>query len=192
MTKAARKNAGPTDTSERSDAVVLADAVRSVSRATVSATRAAKGLPTLPEAQVAVLRTLRSSPALTPAELAQRLDLARPTVSNLLRDLDGAGYLIREPSEVDRRSMILTITERAREVQDAFDRGRVEVVSAAWAALAEGDRTALTAASPAAAPTGRPPPRQRPPDRSRLEGSTVITSDDPAVAEVRVLWGDGS
>ena len=134
---------------ERSDAVVLADTVRLVSRATVSATRAAEGLPALPEAQVAVLHTLRASPALTPAELAQRLDLARPTVSNLLRDLDAAGYLVREPSEVDRRSITVTITEQAREVQDAFQRGRVEVVTGAWAALTESDRTALIDATPA-------------------------------------------
>jgi len=136
-------------TTERSDAVVLADTVRMVSRATVSATRTNKGLPTLPEAQVAVLHTLRASPALTPAELAQQLDLARPTVSNLLRDLDAAGYLVREPSEIDRRSVTLTITEQARTVQDAFRRGRVEVVTAAWAALSENDRAALITATPA-------------------------------------------
>ncbi|HEY5783415.1 MAG TPA: MarR family transcriptional regulator [Microlunatus sp.] len=150
MTRDLRRGSGPTEgTTERSDAVVLADTIRMVSRATVSATRAAEGLPTLPEAQVAVLRTLRAFPALTPAELAQRLDLARPTVSNLLRDLDAAGYLVREPSEVDRRSITVTITEHAREVQDAFQRGRVEVVTAAWAALAEGDRAALIGAIPA-------------------------------------------
>ena len=150
MTGTPGSRSGPTaDTSERSDAVALADTVRTVSRATVWATRAAEGLPTLPEAQVAVLRILRASPALTPAELAQRLDLARPTVSNLLRDLDAAGYLIREPSELDRRSITVTITEQAREVQDAFQRGRVEVVTAAWAALADSDRAALIAATPA-------------------------------------------
>jgi DNA-binding MarR family transcriptional regulator len=150
VTRASGNESAPTDgTSERSDAVVLADTVRMVSRATVSATRAAEGLPTLPEAQVAVLRTLRASPALTPAELAQRLDLARPTVSNLLRELDAAGYLVREPSEVDRRSFTVTITEGARVVQDAFQRGRVDVVTAAWAGLAESDRAALIAATPA-------------------------------------------
>lgn len=149
MTRAPGIGSDPDGTSEPSDAVDLADAVRTVSRATVSATRAAEGLPTLPEAQVAVLRALRTFPAQTPAELAQRLDLARPTVSNLLRDLDAAGFLIREPSEVDRRSITLTVTERAREVQDAFQRGRVEVVTAAWAALAESDRAVLVAATPA-------------------------------------------
>ena len=44
--------------------------------------------------------------------------------------------------------MILTITEQARDVQDAFHRGRGEVVTSAWAALDESDRTALAAATP--------------------------------------------
>ena len=128
--------------------MAVADAVRAASRATVAATRATQGLPALPEAQVAVLRTLRSSPSMTPAELAQRLGLARPTVSNLLRDLEAAGLVTRARSEVDGRSVILTITERARGVQDAFQRGRGEVVTSAWAALDESDRAALAAATP--------------------------------------------
>ena len=129
--------------------MAVADAVRAASRATVAATRATQGLPALPEAQVAVLRTLRSSPSMTPAELAQRLGLARPTVSNLLRDLEAAGHVTRARSEVDGRSVILTITEQARDVQDAFHRGRGEVVRSAWATLAEADRTTLAAAAPA-------------------------------------------
>lgn len=129
-------------------AMATADAVHAVSRATIAATRATQGLPALPEAQVAVLRTLRSSPSLTPAELAQRLGLARPTVSNLLRDLEAAGHVTRARSDVDRRSVILTITERTRRVQDAFHRGRGEVVTSAWAALEESDRAVLAAATP--------------------------------------------
>lgn len=128
--------------------MAVADAIRSASKATVAATRATQGLPALPEAQVAVLRILRSSPSMTPAELAQRLELARPTVSNLLRDLEAAGHVTRARSEVDGRSVILTITDQARGVQDAFERGRGEVVTSAWAALDETDRTALIAATP--------------------------------------------
>jgi DNA-binding MarR family transcriptional regulator len=129
-------------------AMAMADAVRAVSRATVAATRATQGLPPLPEAQVAALHTLRASSSMTPAELAERLGLARPTVSNLLRDLEAAGHVTRARSEVDRRSVILTITEQARDVQDAFHRGRGEVVTSAWAALDESDRAALAAATP--------------------------------------------
>lgn len=130
-------------------ALAVADAVRAVNRATVAATRVRQGLPALPEAQVAVLHTLRAHPSMTPAELAQQLGLARPTVSNLLRDLEAAGLVARERSASDRRSVRLTITERARQVQDAFHRGRAEVLSAAWAELDEGDRSALTAGTPA-------------------------------------------
>ncbi|BAK36579.1 putative MarR family transcriptional regulator [Microlunatus phosphovorus NM-1] len=130
-------------------ALAVADAVRAVNRATVAATRAQQGLPALPEAQVAVLHTLRAHPSVTPAELAQRLDLARPTVSNLLRDLEAAGLVARERSASDRRSVLLTITERARQVQDAFHRGRAEVLSSVWAELDQSDRSALTAATPA-------------------------------------------
>lgn len=130
-------------------AVAVADAVRAVNRAIVWTTRAAKGLPALPEAQVAVLHTLRATPSLTPAELAEKLGLARPTVSNLLRDLESAGLVVRERSDVDRRSVTLTITARARDVQDAFQRGRVEVISAAWSVLDDSERDALVTATPA-------------------------------------------
>ena len=130
-------------------ALAVADAVRAVNRATVSATRAQHGLPALPEAQVAVLHALRAHPSVTPAELAQRLDLARPTVSNLLRDLEAAGLVAKERSASDRRSVLLTITERARQVQDAFHRGRAEVLTSVWAELDQSARSALTAATPA-------------------------------------------
>lgn len=136
-----------TRTSEQ--AIAVADAVRAVNRATVAATRAQQRLPALPEAQVGVLHALRRHPFMTPAELAQRLRLARPTVSNLLRDLEDAGLVARERSEADGRSVLLTITERARRVQDAFHRGRAEVLSSAWAELDQGDRSALAAATPA-------------------------------------------
>lgn len=133
----------PTD-----DAMAVADAVRAVARATITASRASQGLPPLPEAQVAVLRTLRSSPPMTPAELADRLALARPTVSNLLRDLEASGHVTRTRSEADGRSVILNLTEQAKAVQDAFQRGRAQVVTSAWAELEEDDRVALTTAAP--------------------------------------------
>lgn len=44
--------------------------------------------------------------------------------------------------------MIVTITEQARDVQDAFHRGRGEVATSAWVALDGIDRAALTSATP--------------------------------------------
>jgi DNA-binding MarR family transcriptional regulator len=141
------ENVAVTRTAER--AVAVADAARRVSRSTVAATRSSQGLPSLPESHVAVLHTLRSTVDLTPAELAQRLGLARPTVSNLLRELESAGFVAREPSTTDRRSVTLTITEQARQIQDAFQRGRSAVLSSAWSELDQDDQDALIAATPA-------------------------------------------
>ena len=164
--------------------MALADAVRTVSRAAVSATRASQGLPALAEAQVAVLRALRSTPSMTPTELADQLGLARPTVSNLLRDLEAAGYLARERSEIDRRSVTLTITERARQVQDAFHRGRAEVLTNAWAELDPSDRAALTAATPALRRLADLLARRSPPD---LEEHSMTSPAGSAAGH-----GDGS
>ena len=70
-----------------------------------------------------MLRVLRSSPAMAPAELAQHLRAGQADVSNLLRDLEAAGLVTRARSEVDL-SVTSTITEQARAAQDAFQRGR--------------------------------------------------------------------
>ena len=70
-------------------------------RAIVQAVRAAEGLPELPEAQVLMLRTLETSGPVTPGQLADELHLARPTVSNLVRELVNNGLLDRNPSEQD-------------------------------------------------------------------------------------------
>lgn len=117
-------------------------------RALIRATRVAEGLPTLPEAQVAVLRTLLAHGPLSPAQLATHLHLARPTVSNLVRDLVADGLIERKPSTVDGRSVLLVLTARARHVLDTFTRGRTQVLSRALADLPAADRKRLVAALP--------------------------------------------
>lgn len=117
-------------------------------RAMVRATRAAEGLPTLPEAQVAVLRTLLATGPLSPAQLAVELHLARPTVSNLLRDLTAEGLIERRPSTVDKRSVLLVLTARAQEVLETFTRGSGEVLGRAIADLPPADRKRVVAALP--------------------------------------------
>ncbi|GHF32861.1 DNA-binding MarR family transcriptional regulator [Amycolatopsis bartoniae] len=117
-------------------------------RAIIRATRVAEGLPTLPEAKVAVLRTLVRTGPLPPAQLALELHLARPTVSNLVRDMVGEGLLERRPSDLDKRSVLLVPTARARRVLDKFTRGRKEVVSRALAEIPARDRARVLNALP--------------------------------------------
>jgi DNA-binding MarR family transcriptional regulator len=126
----------------------LSGLLRSVWRAVVRATRSTEHLPALPEAQAVLLQRLIAAGPLSPARLADDLRLARPTVSNLVRDLIAGGFLAREPSAKDGRSVLLVPTDQARKVVDAFGRGRVEVLGVAMAKLTPEERAVLIAALP--------------------------------------------
>ncbi|MFF5288116.1 MarR family winged helix-turn-helix transcriptional regulator [Paractinoplanes globisporus] len=129
----------------------LVGLVQGLGRALVRATRSASRLPALPEAQVAVLRRLSHAGGRTPAQLADDLRLARPTISNLVRDLTADGLLERRPAPVDGRSVLLVPTARAEEMLNAFRQGRSEVMARALAALSDDDRARLAGALPALA-----------------------------------------
>lgn len=122
--------------------------LRALWQALVRATRAAEQLPSLPEAQVAVLRALVTAGELTPGQLADDLHLARPTISNLVPELTAQGLVERHPSPVDGRSVVLVPTARARHVLKAFSRGRVEVLARAMEELPADDRELLISAMP--------------------------------------------
>jgi DNA-binding MarR family transcriptional regulator len=140
------KNAGMTGEGLSDD---LLGVVHGLDRALVRATRATRRLPALPESQVAVLRRLSATGGCTPARLAEDLHLARPTISNLVRDLTAAGLVERQPAPGDGRSVLLVPTDRARDLLSAFREGRAEVMAGALAGLADEDRAELAAALPA-------------------------------------------
>lgn len=83
------------------------------------------------ESQVTILRMLILHGDLTPAQLAELLRIARPTVSNLLKDLVSSGLVERRISEHDARSMLISATAEGRDVLQAFRKDRVAIVHAA-------------------------------------------------------------
>ncbi len=123
--------------------------LRNLWRAQVRVTRSAAHLPELPGSQVDLLRLLIEAGPLTPAELADRLRLARPTVSNVLRDLRGSGLIERRQAPDDGRSVIVAATDRAREILDTFARTRVAAIEAVLGRLDADDRARIDAAIPA-------------------------------------------
>ncbi|GAA2609204.1 MarR family winged helix-turn-helix transcriptional regulator [Paractinoplanes durhamensis] len=125
--------------------------VQGTGRALVQAARRAGQVPALPESQVAVLRRLSHAGGRTPAQLADDLHLARPTISNVVRDLTEGGLVSRQPSPVDGRSVLLVPTARAEGMLDAFRQGRAEVMARAVAELPAEDRERITAALPSLA-----------------------------------------
>jgi DNA-binding MarR family transcriptional regulator len=126
----------------------LVQVLRPLRRALVRATRAVEGLPSLTEAQVALLRVLVRAGPLSPARVAAELHLARSTVSNLVKELDGEGLVDRRPSALDGRSVVLAPTGRARELFETFNSARGTVLSRALAEIPAEDRERLAAALP--------------------------------------------
>lgn len=126
----------------------VADLIHGLWRAVTKATRSSEHLPTLSEPHAVALRKLLALGPLTPAQLALEMHLARPTVSNLLRELTAQGLIERRQSKADGRSVTLVLTERAREVLSSFSRGRMDVVHLAMAQLSAQDAAPVVAALP--------------------------------------------
>ncbi|MBP2329410.1 DNA-binding MarR family transcriptional regulator [Kibdelosporangium banguiense] len=117
-------------------------------RSLIRAARSAGGLSALTEAHATLLRVLIVGGPLSPAQVAAKLRLARPTVSNLVRELTAGGLIERQPSAVDGRSVLLAPTQRARTQLDTFSRGRSMVLACALGEIAADDRDRLAAALP--------------------------------------------
>ena len=127
----------------------LVGLVKGLGRALVQATHSAAGLPALPDSQVSVLRRLSHAGGRTPAQLAADLHLARPTISNVVRDLSADGLIERRPAPGDGRSVVLVPTARAEALLTTFRQGRSEVMARALATLSDAERARIEEAVPA-------------------------------------------
>jgi DNA-binding MarR family transcriptional regulator len=101
------------------------------------------------ESQVTILRMLILHGDLTPAQLSEYLRIARPTVSNLLKDLVASGLIERRISEQDARSMVISATREGREVLQAFRDDRVTMLRLALERLPEDERSDIDRIMPA-------------------------------------------
>ncbi|MEU4163995.1 MarR family transcriptional regulator [Actinoplanes sp. NPDC026670] len=131
------------------DAARLAAVISPLRRTLLTAARAAEHLPEIPDAQIEIIRALPRDTVTTPGELAERLGLSRPTVSNLLTQMETAGLIERRPRPANRRQVEVLATARALDLFDRFDLASGDIVAAAAATLTDTDRAALAAALPA-------------------------------------------
>ncbi|WP_203808832.1 MarR family winged helix-turn-helix transcriptional regulator, partial [Actinoplanes couchii] len=131
------------------DAARLAAVISPLRRTLLSTARAAERLPEIPDAQIEIIRALPRGSVASPGELAGRLGLSRPTISNLLTTMETAGLIERRPRPGDRRHVEVLATERALELFARFDRASGDLVAAAAETLAPADHAALIAALPA-------------------------------------------
>jgi DNA-binding MarR family transcriptional regulator len=135
----------------RSDAG-LATALRiSVSRLArrLRAERFAKGLePGLSDTQLAALASLERHSAMTPGELADHEKVQPPSMTRVIAALEELGLIMRAPHATDRRQVVLTVTDRGREVVHQSRRLREEWLAKRLRELTPQERAALRAAAP--------------------------------------------
>ncbi|MFB2554395.1 MarR family winged helix-turn-helix transcriptional regulator [Herbiconiux liangxiaofengii] len=118
-------------------------------RSVTQATRAEEALPDLPEAHIEVLRLLGDQPDLSTTQIAGRLRLARPTVSNLLSSMVRSDLVELVRQSTDRRLVTVRRTPRAVELLARYDVTSERIIDEALARLSSRDRSALEKAVPA-------------------------------------------
>ncbi|KOV61359.1 MarR family transcriptional regulator [Streptomyces sp. MMG1121] len=106
-------------------------------------------MPRLRGAEVELLRLVESRPGIRISDAAKALHLAGNSVSTLVNQLVGGGYLLRETDPADRRAARLLLTGAAEKRLADWQRRRAELVSRQVSRLDETDREALRAALPA-------------------------------------------
>lgn len=99
----------------------LSEEIGPFRRTLLNASRARAGLPSLPDAQIEVLRCLFPDRWESPTALGRRLGLARPTISNLVSAMERGGLAIRRADESDARSVQVGLTDLAREQLRVYD-----------------------------------------------------------------------
>ena len=93
----------------------------------------AAGFDDLGRAQIGLFR-YPTSDGLRPSELADRLQITKQSVNDLLRELEGRGYLVREADPTDGRARVVRLTKRGHALEDAAHAG-AESAQAAIAGL---------------------------------------------------------
>ena len=83
----------------------------------------------------------------TLTDLAQAEQVSAPTMSRLVRALEAAGLVRREPHEDDGRAVRLYATAKARRILERGRRRREQVLEELFATLPTGDREAVDRAA---------------------------------------------
>ncbi|AJC55421.1 MarR family winged helix-turn-helix transcriptional regulator [Streptomyces sp. 769] len=127
----------------------LADVLAGIQRLIRRRLRPGLPGPRLRGAEVELLRLVAIRPGIRVSAAAQELYLAGNSVSTLVNQLSGTGYLRRETDPADRRSALLFPTPAARSRLHDWETRRSALVREQLERLPETDRTALEAALPA-------------------------------------------
>lgn len=98
----------------------------------------------LTRSQWLVLSLLYRRPGVSQSELAEMLEVERPTAGRMVDRLERKGWVVRRSDACDRRVKRLYLTAEAEGVQAEMGQIAAETVDDAMASLAPEERLALT------------------------------------------------
>ena len=135
----------------RSDAGLATVLRISVSRLArrLRAERITKGMePVLSDTQLAALAALERHSAMTPGELAEHEKVQPPSMTRVITVLEEHGLVVRSPHATDRRQVVLTVTDRGRDLVHQARKLREAWLAKRLRELTPAERATLRAAAP--------------------------------------------
>lgn len=110
----ARRNANSRTTSTGEKWAELADLALVISREIQFRGYTDERAQQLSPSEGMVMRYLQQQPDAAPSQVADATGLLRPNLSAVLRGLENKGLIERRPDQVDRRGVVIHLTERGR------------------------------------------------------------------------------
>lgn len=103
----------------------------------------------LTASQLSTLATVVRGAPMRLSDLAQLEGVALPVMTRLVASLEELGLVAKQPSETDRRSVLIAATDDGSEKLNEVVAARAGAIEARLALLKEAERAALLAALPA-------------------------------------------
>ncbi|MET0418243.1 MAG: MarR family transcriptional regulator [Actinoplanes sp.] len=132
---------------ERGTADELAKTLREAIQRLNRRVRQARPVGDLTFSQLSALTSLQLAGALTPRELADTERVQPPTMTKIVGKLEERGLVARTPHPTDGRQVILSATEKGREVHAQFEKARNEWLAVQLDELTPDERETLARAA---------------------------------------------
>ena len=97
----------------------------------------------IPPAQMFCLREVAHNPGITQRDLAERLNVSRPTLTVMLHKMEKAGLIDRRADETDQRFTRICLASAGASIHDEMHAVVTEVIAEMIGPLSEPDRTEL-------------------------------------------------
>ena len=132
---------------ERGAADELARSLRDAIQRLNRRVRQTRPVGDLTYGQLSALTSLQLAGALTPRELADTERVQPPTMTKIVGKLEERGLVVRTPHPTDGRQVILSATEKGREMYAQFENARNEWLASQLEALTPDERDTLARAA---------------------------------------------